>query len=119
MKRFAVFLYVVCIFIYIRANDSDSISLSLLEENQEEYVFCLHNNTQDTIFLFDGYFEKCYDGYIYTSMYVHRYDKKAKTYKLSFHNTYLFTLTGIETTIIAVASLSTLSISTSWHHVKR
>ncbi|MCR4836465.1 MAG: hypothetical protein K5899_08810 [Bacteroidaceae bacterium] len=83
MKRFAVFLYVVCIFIYIRANDSDSISLSLLEENQEDYVFCLYNNTQDTIFLFDGYFEKCYDGYIYTSMYVHRYDKKAKTYKLS------------------------------------
>ena len=83
MKRFAVFLYVVCIFIYIRANDSDSISLSLLEENQEDYVFCLYNNTQDTIYLFDGYFEKCYDGYIYTSMYVHRYDKKSKRYKLS------------------------------------
>ena len=38
--------------IVIHANDS--IRLSLLEETQEEYVFCLHNNTQDTIFLFDG-----------------------------------------------------------------
>ena len=81
MKRKLVLFVLFGIAIVIHANDS--IRLSLLEETQEEYVFCLHNNTQDTIYLFDGYFEKCYDGYIYTSMYVHRYDKKSKRYKLS------------------------------------
>ena len=81
MKRKLALFMLFGIAIVIHANDS--IRLSLLEETQEEYVFCLHNNTQDTIYLFDGYFEKCYDGYIYTSMYVHRYDKKSKRYKLS------------------------------------
>ena len=65
------------------ANDSDLIQLTLLEEGQKDYVFSLYNNTNDSLYLFDGYFEKCYDGYIYTSMYVHRYDRKLKTYKLS------------------------------------
>jgi len=83
MKRTILLLYVVCFTIGLSANDSDSIRLSLYDETIEDYIFCLHNNTNDSIYLFDGYFEKCYDGYIYTSMYVHRYDKTAKTYKLS------------------------------------
>ena len=83
MKRTIILLYVVCFTMGLSANDSDSIRLSLLKETQEDYVFCLYNNTRDSIYLFDGYFEKCYDGYIYTSIYVHRYDKTAKTYKLS------------------------------------
>ena len=83
MKRAIFLLYVTCMAVCAHANDSDLIHLTLLEEGQEDYVFSLRNNTKDSLYLFDGYFEKCYDGYIYTSMYVHRYDKESKTYKLS------------------------------------
>ncbi len=36
-----------------------------------------------TVIMFDSYLEKCADGYIYFSKYVHRYDKSSNLYKLS------------------------------------
>lgn len=85
MKKFVFIftLYIICCTICASTKDFDSISITLLEETEEDFVFVICNSTNDSTYLFDSYFEKCNDGYIYTSKYFHRYDKKNKIYKLS------------------------------------
>ena len=83
MRRIIFLLFFACYVVELCADNADSISVYLHEETNDEYIFCISNKSCDTIYLFDGYLGMCSDGYIYSSKYFYRYDKRNKSYKLS------------------------------------
>lgn len=63
--------------------DSESLKAVCSKDSLGNFEFKISNVSGDTIFLFDTYMERKTASFYYESEYVHRYNKKSDTYKLS------------------------------------
>lgn len=63
--------------------DSESLKAVYTRNSAGNFEFAISNVSEDTIYLFDTYFERKTSSFYYESEYVHRYNKKSNTYKLS------------------------------------
>lgn len=102
MRRLKYFLIFAFGLSYLNALYASDITITLEREDSVNYVFCIHNNAKDTVYLLNTYLlskngfrdsnsklnytdkhHLCFDRMPYNSYVFHRYDKNANTYKLS------------------------------------
>ena len=76
MRQIIFLFFLTCCVVELCADNADSIRINLHDETHDEYIFCISNKSSDTIYLFNGYLGMCSDGYIYSSKYFYRYDKR-------------------------------------------
>lgn len=82
MKTVVLFIIGFVIFLFVKGANGPYYC-ELICEDQGMLVFEIHNESLDTAYVFDGYLQMCTEGFLYSSKYVHRYEKKTNTYKLS------------------------------------
>lgn len=85
MKTIKILFLSLChsISLSIYSMNIDSVTVSCVDDNPVSYTFKIRNNSNDILYVFDSYMKECEDGYFYESKYLHRYEKKTDTYKLS------------------------------------
>ena len=73
----------ICLSCFTSQSQTRSISVSLIEES-DSVKFVLLNNTEHPLWLFDSYLDPKYGDVLFQSPYLHRVERKANQFKLSF-----------------------------------
>ena len=73
-------LFVMAVQLNAQNNQRNGFYVQFINEKDSNFLFDIINSTQDTLYLFDSYL----DSNLYTSKYLHRFDKRTKQCKLSF-----------------------------------
>ena len=73
----------ICLSCFTGRSQTRNVSVSL-SEDPDSVKFVLHNNTGQSLWLFDSYLDPKYGDVLFQSPYLHRVEKKTNRFKLSF-----------------------------------